>query len=184
MSLISIATERLDLRPVKESDADAMAAFYADPEIIRYIPWPKRNREEINQAVRVATTRTSFEKEEDYLVLAIVRRSDDQLVGQVNAMYRSEANMMAEIGYVVNPLFARQGYGSEATKGLIDALFATEKFHRIEARLDDRNLSSKALLERLGFRLEAHFLQDDFFKGEWTNTLVYAMLRSEWKTQP
>jgi len=34
--------------------------------------------------------------------------------------------------------------------------------------------------QRLGMRKEAHHIRDDFFKGEWTDSLIYAILKSEW----
>ena len=51
--------------------------------------------------------------------------------------------------------------------------------HRVVAELDARNLASAALCERLDMRHEATHRQDLFSKGEWTDTLVYAMLASD-----
>jgi len=38
------------------------------------------------------------------------------------------------------------------------------------------------LVERLGFRKEAHFVESLFFHGKWVDDLVYAILAKEWKT--
>jgi RimJ/RimL family protein N-acetyltransferase len=35
-------------------------------------------------------------------------------------------------------------------------------------------------MERLGMRREAHFVENEFVKGEWCDELVYAVLASEW----
>ena len=51
----------------------------------------------------------------------------------------------------------------------------------IIARLDARNTASARVLEHLGMRREAHFVQNEFFKGEWSDELVYAMLNDEWR---
>ena len=59
---------------------------------------------------------------------------------------------------------------------VIDDLFMNRKAHRVYAELDARNTDSIRLLERCGFRKEAHFIQDYFSKGEWTDTLIYSML--------
>ena len=45
--------------------------------------------------------------------------------------------------------------------------------------MDARNSASAALARRVGFRLEAHHVQDWFSKGEWTDTLIFARLASE-----
>jgi RimJ/RimL family protein N-acetyltransferase len=34
-------------------------------------------------------------------------------------------------------------------------------------------------MERLGMRREAHFRHNEFFKGEWADSFVYAMLAQE-----
>jgi RimJ/RimL family protein N-acetyltransferase len=36
-----------------------------------------------------------------------------------------------------------------------------------------------ALLERLGMRREAHLVENEFVKGEWTDEVIYAVL--EWR---
>jgi RimJ/RimL family protein N-acetyltransferase len=35
-------------------------------------------------------------------------------------------------------------------------------------------------MERVGMRREAHLVENEFTKGEWTDELVYAMLDREW----
>ena len=37
------------------------------------------------------------------------------------------------------------------------------------------------LAERIGMRREAHYIQDYWFKGEWTDSFIYAVLESEWQ---
>ncbi len=52
--------------------------------------------------------------------------------------------------------------------------------HRIIGRCDARNTASARLMERLGMRREAHFRENEWFKGEWGDELIYAMLDREW----
>ena len=35
--------------------------------------------------------------------------------------------------------------------------------------------------ERLGLRREAHLVENELVKGEWTDELVYALLEHEWR---
>jgi RimJ/RimL family protein N-acetyltransferase len=50
----------------------------------------------------------------------------------------------------------------------------------VDAMLDPRNVASEKVAIALGMRKEAHHIRDDFFKGEWMDTLIYAVLKSEW----
>ncbi|BDI21424.1 hypothetical protein L3i23_02000 [Herbiconiux sp. L3-i23] len=56
--------------------------------------------------------------------------------------------------------------------------------HRVIGRIDVRNIPSARVLERLGMRREADFVEADWFKGEWTTTTVFAMLQREWRDGP
>ena len=175
-----IETERLYMQPLKDSDAKAMLEYHSDPDVVRYIPWPVRNIEMVKEALEKYLNLYDLSTEGDYLMLGLYRKVDNQLIGQMNAMYRSEANKLAEFGYVLNPRFGKKGYATEGARALIDALFRSGKFHRIIAKMDARNSSSAKLCARLAFRLEAHHIQDDWFKNEWTDTYIYAVLKEDW----
>ena len=175
-----IETERLYMQTLKESDAEAMLEYHSNPDVVRYIPWPVRDIEMVKEALAKYVTLNDLKNEGDYLMLGLYRREDNQLVGQMNAMYRSESNKLAEFGYVLNPRFAKNGYVTEAAKALISTLFNSGNFHRVIAKMDKRNAASSKLCERLGLRLEAVHIQDDWFKDEWTDTYIYAVLKDEW----
>jgi len=55
--------------------------------------------------------------------------------------------------------------------------------HRITGRLDARNVASARVLERAGLRREAHLVENEIVKGEWTDELIYAILRGEWEAR-
>jgi RimJ/RimL family protein N-acetyltransferase len=38
-------------------------------------------------------------------------------------------------------------------------------------------------MERLGMRREAHLVENEYVKGEWTDELIYAMLDREWQAR-
>ena len=51
---------------------------------------------------------------------------------------------------------------------------------RIVARIDERNEPSVKLARRLGMRQEARLVHNEFFKGEWSTEVDFAMLAEEW----
>jgi RimJ/RimL family protein N-acetyltransferase len=59
--------------------------------------------------------------------------------------------------------------------------FETYNLHRVSAECDVLNPPSFKLMERLGMRREAHFLENMWFKGQWSDSYVYAILADEWK---
>ncbi len=52
--------------------------------------------------------------------------------------------------------------------------------HRVTARIDARNLASLRLAERVGMRQEAHLVENEWFKGAWSDEIDFAMLEREW----
>ena len=62
-------------------------------------------------------------------------------------------------------------------------LFTEHGVHRICADCDVRNVRSVALLERVGMRREAHHRQSAWWKGEWTDEYVYAILAEAWRDE-
>jgi RimJ/RimL family protein N-acetyltransferase len=161
-------------------DCEAVLDYQSIPEVVRYVPWPVRDAALVEAAVAKAVHQIALTNQGDYLSLALVRKSDGLLIGQMNAMYLSESDQCGEIGYVVSPKFTGQGFATEASRALVSALFATQRFRRVIATLDDRNVASRIVVEKLGFRQEAHFIASELFKGEWISTLVYAILNDDW----
>jgi len=87
--------------------------------------------------------------------------------------------MQAEIGCTLSKNYQNQGYATEALGAMIEYLFLTLNKHRIIASVDPRNTASIRLIERLGFRKEAHFKESYYLRGEWVDDIIYAMLRTE-----
>ncbi len=87
---------------------------------------------------------------------------------------------VAKVGVTLAKSAQGQGYAAEALAGLLDCLFFERSKHRVTAECDTQNASSIALLERLGIRREAHHLSSAWYKGEWTDEYVYAVLASDW----
>ena len=58
------------------------------------------------------------------------------------------------------------------------------KVHRVFGQIDARNTASARVLERLGMRREAHLVENEWVKGEWTDEVIYAVLAAEWAQDP
>jgi RimJ/RimL family protein N-acetyltransferase len=175
-----IITDRLILRPFTEDDVDAMHAYQSLPAVTRYLYWDVRDRAGTAAALARRTSMTLLEKEGDVLVLAVLLRETGELVGDVNLWWLSEANKQGEFGFVFNPDYHGRGYAREAAREMLRLGFEGLGLHRIIGRCDGRNEASARLMAKLGMRREAHFVENELVKGEWTDEIVYAMLATEW----
>src|SRR5690606_40932683 len=61
----------------------------------------------------------------------------------------------------------------------LSAAFDVYGLHRVAAQMDARNSASARLAERVGMRREAHLRSNWWCKGEWTDTLIYARLADD-----
>ena len=110
-------------------------------------------------------------------------KGGDELIGDFSVWRTSREHLQGELGFVVHPDHQGKGYGAEAARLMLQMGFERLGFHRIVGQCDPRNAASTALMERLGMRREAHLLQNQLVKGEWVDTLVYAILASEWRAR-
>lgn len=82
-----------------------------------------------------------------------------------------------EIGYWIRSSAEGQGYVSEAVLALTQMAFEQLRARRVEIRMDDVNLRSRAVAERCGFQLEGILRNDSLTPaGELRSTCVYARI--------
>lgn len=108
----------------------------------------------------------------------IINTKQSKIIGDIGIHFIDDEQV--EIGCTLAKGHHSMGYATEALKAVIDHLFNQLNKHRITASLDPNNTSSIALIERLGFRKEAHFKESLLLNGEWVDDVVYAILKKEW----
>ncbi|MFE3647718.1 GNAT family N-acetyltransferase [Streptomyces sp. NPDC059101] len=178
-----LRTERLDLRPVRHDDFDAIYAYQRLPEVCRYLYWGPHDEAGSRASVADKVTRTALRESGDFLQLAVVVHETGTLVGDVTFVYTRREHRQGGIGYVFHPDHAGHGYATEASRALLKLGFEELGLHRIQAELDGRNTASAKLLERLGMRREGHLRENEFLDGEWSDEVIYAILAREWRAQ-
>ena len=173
-------TPQLILGRFEHSDVDAFVAYRNDPEVARYQSWDRMTLAEANDFVTHLAGRAPGEAGE-WFQIAVRLKADGRLVGDFGLFIEAGDPRLAELGFTFDRAHQGRGLATEAAKGLLRFAFGTLGLHRIKAIVDCRNAPAIRLLERLGFRREGHFLQHAWFKGEWCDEYLYAMLRRDWE---
>ena len=176
-----IETARLYLRPVQPLDFEDLYAYHRDADALRYMYWEARTVDETREIMEKRQSQATWEKEGEALVMAAALKDTDRVIGETFLIWRSESNRQGELGFIFHPAYHGQGYAAEASRAVLALGFTDCDLHRIYGRCDPRNLASCKLLERLGMRLEGHFVQNERYKGEWADQRVYALLQEEWR---
>ncbi len=172
-----LTTERLTLRTMTPDDAEAIHAYQSREDVCRYLLFEPRTLEQVREKVEKYSRAITLAAEGDFWQLAIER--EGQVIGDLYFTIASAEHQTAEIGWTLHPDFQGQGYMTEAAAAIVKLAFEVLRLHRVTADLDGRNTASAALCERLGMRQEAYFVKDMWSKGEWTDTIIFALLAAE-----
>jgi RimJ/RimL family protein N-acetyltransferase len=175
-----VETSRLTLRPFVDSDFAAMHAMRSDAEVARYLYGEPLSADETRSLLALKMAAPSWGREGDWLSVAAVERASGVTVGDVSLRWVSERDRTAEIGFTFDPQHQGKGFATEGARTLVDWVFTSAGFHRVIGRTVARNSASARVLEKLGMRLEAHFVENEWVKGEWQSELVYSILEREW----
>jgi RimJ/RimL family protein N-acetyltransferase len=180
-----LRTERLIVRAMTPADVGDVHAYQSHPDVCRYLPFEPRTLEEVTAKVAGFATALTLAADGDHWSLAVERAEQrGRVIGDVYFRLKSTADATGEIGWTLHPDFAGKGYMTEAAGAVLELAFSTLRLRRVVAVLDPRNEASNALCGRLGMRQEAHFVEDTWFKGEWGDTAIYALLERDWAAPP
>jgi len=178
---LPIDTPRLLLRSFQPDDYDALCVYQPLREVQRYLEIPIRDKADVLTSLNLMRRQVSLQRPGDTLTLAIVRKHDKRLLGQVSLRWADATASQGEIRFALDPRHSGNGYASEAVRAVLDLAFDQFKIHRVSARCDGRNHRSAKLLQKLGMRLEAHYREHALFQGEWDEELHFAILDREWR---
>jgi RimJ/RimL family protein N-acetyltransferase len=178
-----IETPRLRVRRFRDTDAAALAGYRSDPEVARYQAWESCTESEAADFVR-SLAEVDPGTPGVWFQFAFASRSGGDLVGDCALRVTRQDPRQAELGFTLARPFQRRGLAAEGVRSVLDYAFASFELHRVFAITDERNAPAQRLLDSLGFRREARFVEGTWFKGAWATELLYAMLSREWGRRP
>ena len=177
-----LTTERLVLREFVADDWPAVLAYQQDPAYLRYYAWTERTADDAQAFVQMFLAQQQ-ESPRRKFQLASTLRSDGRLIGNCGIRLKSAEAREADIGFELAPRFWGHGYATEAAQAMVQFGFTALRLHRIWAWCVADNSGSARVLEKIGLRCEGRLRENDYFKGRWWDTLVYAILEDEWRAQ-
>lgn len=168
----TLETARFTMRELVRADAPAFFPTLSSDEHCRYM------------------TRAAFqslEELEGWLLdpdwngrsWSAIDRETGEIAARLVAVPAGERT--AEIGYVTVQHRHGEGIATECARTLIAHLFKGEGLHRVTAGTDPRNEASNAILRRLGFRREAHYIESFKTHMGWCDEYYWGLLAREWR---
>ena len=168
-------TARLIARRFGPRDLLPFVAMRDDPDVARYQSWERYTEQDGRRFI--AELAGLEPGHPGWFQFALEEKATGLFAGDCGLFIDPADGRLARIGYTLaRPLWGR-GLATEAVKRLTGFAFDRFNLHRITASVDPRNVASCRVLEKSGFRKEAHFRQSEWFKGAWADDAIYAMLR-------
>jgi RimJ/RimL family protein N-acetyltransferase len=164
------------LRPLRESDLDALAANYS----------PDADEWNYFGARAANSLRNQFAKNgclSDESGEPAVESPDGTLLGSVGwheVRYGpTRACIALNMGISLLREHRNQGFGSAAQRAFADYTFSTRLVERIEASTDVENVAEQKALERAGFTREGILRHAQFRAGSWHDMVIFSRLRGD-----
>jgi [ribosomal protein S5]-alanine N-acetyltransferase len=176
-NLDTLETPRLRVRPLEESDAEALFEIKSDPEVtMKYCLEPDESIEDTR--IWVDKRLEDYTKRDvTYWVFAL--KESDRAIGGCCFWNFDPTLRCAEIGYELHRAYWNKGFTSEALSAVLTYGFTGMDLHRIEALPLAFNTPSVKLLIKLGFRLEGTIRERVFFRGRFEDQLIFGLLKDE-----
>ena len=175
---IELKTERLILRTIEEKDAKAILKYRSDLITNQYQGWIPKSLDDVHNFINKVSPKIDII--DTWYQFVIIKKENNELIGDIGIHFLDTDKKQVEIGCTLDKNQQGKGYATEVLKETISYLINELNKHRIVTSIDPRNIKSIALVERLGFRKEAHFKESILINGEWVDDLVYAILKDEW----
>ncbi len=175
---MKLETHRLIIRPISLTDKHEIFAYRCDAETNRYQGWVPKTVQDVEAFIQKVSKQVNVP--ETWFQCAILKKESQKIIGDVGIHFFDRDNKQAGIGCTLNKAYHNRGYATESLSSIIDYLFSELHKHRLIVSIDPENKASIRLVERLGFRKEAHFIESILVNGKWVDDIVYALLRADW----
>ena len=184
-SSVTLDTWRLTLRACRVTDAADVYEYLRVPQSSCFACMKLDTLEDAEAEMQRRMTESEY-------YFAIVLKETGKVIGEIFSGPECDANDILGMAdtyspcWMLNRAYQGKGYMYEAAKAYFNYLFREKNARRIYTYVEDSNIPSRRLCEKLGMRREGLFLEMCAFvraldgKPHYENTMQYAILRKEW----
>lgn len=174
-----IETERLILRRLVESDAEAMYKNWAsDKEVTKFLMWQPHEDISVTEEI-LKEWISNYSKLDFYQWAIVLKENGDEPIGTISVVSHDDTVGKVHIGYCIGKKWWNMGVTSEALKNVMDFLFNKVGVNRIEARHDPINKNSGEVMKKCGMKYEGTLKKSDWNNQGICDASYYSLLKSE-----
>jgi ribosomal-protein-serine acetyltransferase len=178
-SLHHDVSDSVQLTLLKESDAPELFALTdANRARLReWLPWVDGVQVEADTLNFIQHTQMGQLRGSE---LAYAIRHQGVLAGAIT-LFLSSRNRCGTLGYWLGEEHEGQGLVTRSCVTLLSHLFLDLEYHRAELRTAPGNTPSRAIAQRLGFRIDGTLREVEWMYDHFKDNVVYSLLRREWE---
>jgi ribosomal-protein-alanine N-acetyltransferase len=160
---LTLETDRLLLRELIHSDAEAFFVMDSNPKVHQYL-WNKPVQK-IEETIEIIEFVRKQYVENGIGRFAMISKETNEFIGWAGLKLNTETvhNKVNfyDIGYRLDEKFWGKGYASEASFAWLNYAFETMKIKTMEAAAHTDNSASNRILQKIGMQMTEIYLEDD-----------------------
>jgi ribosomal-protein-alanine N-acetyltransferase len=180
MTIPTLETARLVLRPVTEADVPAIFVACSNPAVTRYTLFDThRSTDDTRAFVRDYAGPNYAKGLADPLVWVLKENPAAGVIGAAGVHWESETHRTMTCGYWLAEPFWGCGLAPEAVAALARFAFETYPINRLQAHVVAEHLRSGRVLEKAGFTFEGVLRKAMVRRGIVEDVRMYAVTRQD-----
>ncbi|MCH2534877.1 MAG: GNAT family N-acetyltransferase [Bdellovibrionales bacterium] len=178
--IATLKTERLLLRPVTLADKEAIFSYAKNPNVSKYTLWEPHEEIEDSEEFIKDNIFPNYGKGVPEPLGICFSNKPNKLIGTVGCFWVSKGSKSMELAYALDEEHWGKGITVEASKALLDFIFANFEVERIQARYKTENVASGRVMEKLGMSYEGLHRKAVFHREKFWDMKIYSVLKEEW----
>jgi ribosomal-protein-alanine N-acetyltransferase len=170
----TLESERIHMRLMQKTDVDIVFEFNTSEDNLQYVVRkPFKSKEE-------ALEKLGFFLEGNINQTAFwwvfTHKETKEKIGYGGLFHIDKDHKRAEIGYGILQAHWNKGYMSEIVKEMVHFGLHQLNLHKIYGVILEGNTASVQLLEKIGFKKEAHLKEHSFLRGKYVDETIYSLI--------
>jgi RimJ/RimL family protein N-acetyltransferase len=175
-TLPSMADDYIIIRPLAESDGEAMIAMthqFDRDEFPPHFPLP-RTQMEMTHLIQVSRQRRHYGKAGIFVIIQVATH---KLIGLIELGELDRDDSRGRVGYWIDPTIQEQDLGYRALQLFCSRSQESLDLERLEILIDSTNALTQAMVEQAGFLKEGTLRHYRRAREGYQDAIIYARLR-------
>ena len=106
----------------------------------------------------------------------IVDKATGEKIGVVAYYFHKPEHKKAEVGFWILPQYWNKGVATETLKAMIEYCQQQKHIHRLEAFVEEGNIASSKVLEKVGFGYEGMMRECEIKNRKFVSLHIYGLI--------